>query len=108
MARIRSTKMDLQDSIRKKSVKLLNENLVDAAHLVIQAKQAHWNVKGPSFFQFHELFDKFYEEASEWTDLLAERVVQLGSVAEANLESIVRRTRLPSYSMDLVDGLKHV
>lgn len=108
MARTFSTKIDLQDSIRKKVVKLLNENLVDSIHLSVQAKQAHWNVKGVNFYQFHQLFDKFYEETSEWSDLLAERVVQLGSVAEANLESVVRRTRLPSYSLDLLDGIKHV
>ncbi len=108
MSRSRTTSIDLKDSIRKKVIKTLNENLVDAIHLGIQAKQAHWNVKGLTFFQLHELFDKFYDEASDWSDLLAERIVQLGGVAEANLESVVRRTRLPSYNLDLIDGVKHL
>jgi starvation-inducible DNA-binding protein len=108
MAQIRPTKHDLSESIRKKIIKILNENLVDAMHLSIQGKQAHWNVKGIYFTQFHELFDKFYNESSEWSDLLAERIVQLGGVAEGNLDSIAKRTRLPSYSLELSDGLKHV
>lgn len=108
MARTFLTHNDLSETIRKKIVKLLNENLVDAIHLSLQGKQAHWNVKGIYFYQFHELFDKFYDEASDWSDLLAERVVQLGALAEANLDSVAKRTRLPSYSLDLTDGLDHV
>ena len=108
MTRNRTTRIDLADSIRKKIIKLLNENLVDAIHMSIQAKQAHWNVKGPHFLQLHELFDKLYERAGEWSDLLAERAVQLGGVAEANLEAVSRRTRLSPYSLDLIDGFKHV
>lgn len=108
MARSLPTKNDLAESIRKKIVKFLNENLVDSVHLSIQAKQAHWNVKGLNFLQFHELFDKLYDASSEWSDLLAERVVQLGGVAESNLESVARRTRLPSYNQDLCDGIEHV
>lgn len=108
MARNLPTKNDQPESIRKKIVRFLNENLVDAVHLTIQAKQAHWNVKGVNFLQFHELFDKLYEASSEWSDLLAERVAQLGGVAESNLESVARRTRLPSYSQDLCDGIDHV
>lgn len=108
MARTHSTRIDLKESIRKKVIQFLNENLVDSIHLSIQAKQAHWNVKGQNFFPLHELFDKFYDSASDWSDLLAERIVQLGGVAEANLESIQRRTRLSSYSLDISDGLLHV
>lgn len=108
MARSRSTRIDLADSIRKKVIKILNENLVDAIHTGIQSKQAHWNVRGAQFLQLHELFDTLYANASGWSDLIAERVAQLGGVAEANLESIARRTRLNSYSMDIADGLKHV
>ena len=108
MARMRVTKNDLKESVRKKLIKILNENLVDSIHLSIQAKQAHWNVRGPGFFMFHELFDKFYETTTGWTDMLAERCVQLGGVAEGNLDSVSRRTRISNYSLDLVEGPKHV
>lgn len=108
MTHTRATENDLKENIRKKMIKVLNENLVDAIHLSIQSKQAHWNVKGPHFFQLHELFDKVYEESAEWGDLLAERAVQLGGVAEANLECVHRRTRLASYSLEIIEGQKHL
>jgi len=41
------TKNSLPQSIRLQSVGLLNRNLASAIDLERQAKQAHWNVKGP-------------------------------------------------------------
>ena len=63
-------------------VELLNAALATAIDLELAAKQAHWNVKGPSFLSLHQLFDQVYEQASEWVDELAERAVQLGGVAQ--------------------------
>ena len=37
---------------------IMNERLADAIDLHMQMKQAHWNVKGPSFIGLHELFDR--------------------------------------------------
>ena len=37
---------------------MLNEHLADAIDLQLQAKQAHWNIKGPNFVGLHELFDR--------------------------------------------------
>jgi starvation-inducible DNA-binding protein len=102
------TKNDLPKGTREKVVALLNENLADSIHMVLQAKQAHWNVKGPSFIALHELFDKVYEEATEWVDLLAERAVMLGGVAEGTLNAVNEKTRLPHYSPKLSEGKAHV
>lgn len=41
---------------------LLNQHLADVLDLGLQAKQAHWNVKGPHFIALYELFDKVAEE----------------------------------------------
>ena len=40
-------------------VELLNSRLVSAIDLHYQAKQAHWNVKGPQFAALHPLFETF-------------------------------------------------
>ncbi len=40
---------------------LMNQRLASAVDLQMQMKQAHWNVKGPSFIGLHELFDKVDE-----------------------------------------------
>jgi starvation-inducible DNA-binding protein len=102
------TKLDLAASVRGKVIDLLGANLVDAIHLALQAKQAHWNVKGPAFFPLHELFDKLYDEASDWGDLIAERVVQFGGVADGTLKKVAADSRLPGYKLDLADGRDHL
>jgi starvation-inducible DNA-binding protein len=102
MSKLYPTKNDLARDIRKPMVDLLNDNLATAVDLSLQAKLAHWNVKGPSFMPLHELFDKLHEEAGEWVDDIAERAVQLGGVAEATLEV------LPDYSLALSSGRDHV
>ena len=51
------TRNDLPASARAAMVRSLNQALADAFDLYSQVKQAHWNVKGPDFFQLHELFD---------------------------------------------------
>jgi DNA-binding ferritin-like protein len=50
-----------------------------------QAKQAHWNVKGPTFIALHKLFDEIVDAAEDYMDLIAERVVQLGGTAEGTI-----------------------
>ena len=108
MNRLYPTKNDLPEPARREVIGLLNASLADSIHLVLQAKQAHWNVKGPHFFALHQLFDKVYEEATEWVDLLAERAVQLGGAAEGTLQLVSQRTRLPGESVDRAAGRDHV
>lgn len=102
------TKNDLAKGTREKVVELLNANLADAIHLALQAKQAHWNVKGPSFIALHELFDKVRDEADEWGDLIAERAVMLGGIADGTLEGVSHKTRLPGYGTKHSEGRAHV
>ena len=51
--------------------------------LALRCREAHWNVKGPNFGPLHELFGDVYDFTNDWTDTLAERVVQQGGVASA-------------------------
>jgi len=108
MTTIHPTKNDLPESARKQVIPLLNAQLADGIDLALQAKQAHWNVKGPHFLPLHELFDKLYDEAAEWNDLVAERGVQLGGIAEGTLQSISAKTRLNAYKVDLASGKDHL
>lgn len=39
----------------------------------------HWNVEGPNFPQYHELFGKIYEEVYSSIDDFAENIRKLGS-----------------------------
>src|SRR5437899_2769284 len=102
------TKNDLPEKVRIQIVALLQERLAEALDLVTQAKQAHWNVKGPSFIALHQLFDQVYEHAGEHVDLIAERIVQLGGTAEGTLRAAARRSHLPEYPLSIARGEEHV
>ncbi len=102
------TRSDLPETTRAQVADLLNASLATAIDLALQAKQAHWNVKGPSFAALHALFDQVHADASGWVDTLAERAVQLGGVAQGTLQAVGDRTALAVYPLDLVDGRAHV
>ncbi|HEY8241186.1 MAG TPA: DNA starvation/stationary phase protection protein Dps [Kiritimatiellia bacterium] len=102
------TKNDLPAKTRTHVVKVLQVRLADAIELAIQAKTAHWNVKGPSFIALHELFDKVSAAAMGYADLVAERIAQLGGTAEGSVERAAERTSLPVYPLDAAQGLDHV
>ncbi len=102
------TKNDLSESICFKVIELLNARLADAVDLQTQTKQAHWNVKGPSFIALHELFDKVNEDVEEYVDLIAERTVQLGGVAEGTARIAAKHSSLSEYPASAVEGRSHV
>jgi starvation-inducible DNA-binding protein len=102
------TKNDLSESTRTKMVQLLSARLADAIDLQTQMKQAHWNVKGPSFIGLHELFDKVGEGVESYVDMIAERIAQLGGIAEGTVQVSATRSRLEEYPLTIADGLAHV
>jgi starvation-inducible DNA-binding protein len=102
------TKNDLSETIRGKAIELLNARLADAIDLETQTKQAHWNVKGPNFIALHELFDKVNEDVEDYVDDIAERVVQLGGVAEGTARMAAKKSSLSEYPANTVDGRSHV
>jgi starvation-inducible DNA-binding protein len=102
------TKNDLPDETRARVINLLNARLADAIDLQSQTKQAHWNVKGPNFISLHELFDKIGEDARKNVDEVAERVVQLGGVAEGTVRMAAKRSSLAEFSPNTIDGRSHV
>jgi len=102
------TENDLPLQRRKQLNELLNQRLASAVDLQLQMKQAHWNVKGPSFIGLHELFDKVAEAVEGYVDQIAERIVQLGGVAEGTVRMVAPRTRLTEYSPEISEGMAHV
>lgn len=104
----RDTSNDLPKDVREQVVELLNQRLADAIDLQSQTKQAHWNVKGAQFIALHKLCDEVYEAVVEYVDLLAERVVQLGGVAEGTVRIAAERSELTDYPRTIADGPEHV
>jgi len=99
---------DLPDTTRSQMIDLLNERLADAIDLQLQSKQAHWNVKRAQFIALHKLFDELHDAAAEYVDLLAERAVQLGGIAEGTSASVAERSELPQYPVNISSGEEHV
>lgn len=100
------TSNDLPEERRRELCVLINQQLADVIDLKMQLKQAHWNVKGPSFIGLHKLFDEIHEEVAEYMDMIAERAVQLGGVAEGTVRAAATRTHLEEYP-DVTDGMSH-
>ncbi len=95
------TSIDLKPKTREVIIRILTANLATAIDLGLQAKLAHWNVRGPNFIGLHELFDKVAGMASEHADLIAERIGQLGGAVHANLPSITKKSQLGGFSNSL-------
>jgi starvation-inducible DNA-binding protein len=106
--KLHETKNDLQERTRRAMIQLLNQQLADVIDLSLQAKQAHWNVKGPHFIGLHGLFDKVAEELEEFTDGIAERAVELGGIALGTIQVVSKNSCLEAYPLSLVSGREHL
>lgn len=102
------TENDISEQRRSELSALMNQQLANAVDLQTQMKQAHWNVKGPHFIGLHELFDQIDEAVEGYVDLIAERIVQLGGIAEGTARVAAGRSRLEEYPLDIADGHAHV
>jgi len=98
---------DLPEDTRSMLIDLLDSRLADAIDLQTQMKQAHWNVKGPTFISLHELFDKINEDVEDYVDLIAERAVQLGGAVHGTARQVAARSTLTEYP-NARDGRHHV
>ena len=102
------THNDIPEKVRATVCQGLNQLLADTADLTMQAKQAHWTLRGPNFIALHKLFDEVYEHAGDWADSLAERVSALGGQAHGTLQAAAKATRLEPYPLDLTSDKAHV
>ena len=103
-----ATRNDLPDNTRKAMIALLNARLVDTLDLRLSIKQAHWNVKGPSFIALHELFDQIQARVDTFADDIAERAVALGGLVAGTSQTIAKSTRLDLYPTDVSDEKQHL
>jgi starvation-inducible DNA-binding protein len=103
-----NTKNDIDEEARIGLVDLLNGRLADAFDLASQVKVAHWNVKGPAFIALHKLFDDVYADVLEYVDLIAERAVQLGGLAEGTARVAAARSGLDEYPLRPISESEHV
>jgi starvation-inducible DNA-binding protein len=51
----------------------------------LKAQNFHWNVEGPDFLEYHDLFGKIYEEVYGSVDNFAEKIRSIGTYVPASL-----------------------
>jgi starvation-inducible DNA-binding protein len=59
-------------------VRALNLLLANTNVLALEVHGFHWNVKGPDFVEYHELFNQIYGYLDEAIDPTAENILKLG------------------------------
>ncbi len=102
------TRIDIAENTRQQLVDLLNARLADAIDLKLQAKQAHWNVKGSSFIALHELFDQVAGRLERYIDMLAERATALGGTALGTVQAVAKASTLAPYPLGIAGGREHL
>lgn len=107
-AHLHKTNNDLKNNAKAVAMEMLQARLVDSIDLALVTKQAHWNLKGPQFIGVHLMLDKFREEQDEWTDMMAERITQLGGTARGTTQEVTKGTSLPPYPTDIYAVADHL
>lgn len=102
------TRNDLASDVRQKIVEMLNTQLAATLDLYTQTKHAHWNIKGPDFYQLHELFDDLATDIFGFIDLIGERTTALGGYALGTLRMASQGSYLPEYPKEAIDGRQHL
>jgi starvation-inducible DNA-binding protein len=110
--------LGLDGDLRDHLVARLNQNLANLTDLASAYDQAHWNVSGPNFAPFHELFGRFAGQTREHMDMLAERAVTLGGTAFGTIQAVAESSNLPAFPRsergqwrlveELIQRLEHV
>ena len=67
-------------------VKVLNQQVANWTVAFTKLHNFHWYVKGPNFFSLHTKFEELYDEASQYIDDLAERILAVNGNPVATLK----------------------
>jgi starvation-inducible DNA-binding protein len=65
---------------------------------LVKSQNFHWNIEGPNFSQYHELFGDIYEEVFDSIDLFAEKLRSIGTYAPAGFARLSMLSQLSDES----------
>ena len=74
----------------------LNQLLSDFHIYYQNTRGAHWNIKGPRFFELHVKFEELYTEALTNIDEIAERILTIGGRPHHALETYLEHSNIKS------------
>jgi len=78
----------------EKLIELMKVLLADTVAFRIKAQYYHWNVEGPDFMQYHDLFSKLYTEADGNVDDIAEHIRALSAYAPGSFKRFSELTSI--------------
>lgn len=84
----------ISDKNRQAVAAALNELLADEHVLYNKTRNYHWSVEGPSFMEFHKLYESQYDRLAEIIDEVAERIRTIGHFAEGRLKELLKLASL--------------
>ena len=98
----------LQKNHQKQVIEALEHILADTFTLYFKTHAYHWNVEGPHFQEFHEMFGTQYTDMWEAMDDIAERIRALGAYAPMNVTELMKPSDLTSANemMKAIDMVK--
>lgn len=106
--RMYKNRVALPDDVKTKVVDEMNKTLAASLDTYSQAKFAHWNVKGLNFYQLHLVFDTVAKVVFKQIDPIAERITQLGGVANGTVRQSAATSTIPPYKVESVNGTEHL
>ena len=80
-----------------RTIEKLNKLLSDYQIHYQNLRGFHWNIKGKSFFTLHSVFEKYYDQAAERVDEIAERILMLGGTPMHTYQDYLDNSSLPVY-----------
>ena len=75
----------------------LKKNVANIAVFYHQSHGYHWNVIGPDFQEYHELFETIYSDVYESLDPMAENCRKVGGIAPFTLQEFLDLTSLTEH-----------
>ena len=99
---------NLDDSKRTVVIDGLKKFLADTYTLYLTTHNFHWNVTGPHFNSLHQMFMVQYNELWLAVDLIAERLLTLGSFAPGSYKQFAQLTSLPDVPDSPPEAMKMV
>ena len=82
----------------------LQATLVELIELSLQAKQAHWNVTGPTFKPIHEFLDEITDQYRGWYDDVAERLAAIGEAPDGRSATVAASATFESLPAGQLDA----
>ena len=98
----------LSAQVRQKVATLLNKLLSDEFVLYTKTLKFHWNVQGPMFHDYHQMFKEQYEQLFDFVDSIAERARTIGAPALGTLQEFSVHTQLKEIKTDKLSALEMI